>query len=133
MTDLWVGVPSLAERMAADKITITVTDRYEGNIPRIDLPLWRVIIRLEDRTMGLPYYTSESTTPPSPEEIMRRIITAAQSIEDADTVEEWAGVAAGENPDYMTENTFQWQMDQTEALRALLGARYDDYLRHTRL
>lgn len=124
--------PDLAERMEIDKIRITITDPSSGSdAPIVFPPLWRVAVRLGAHTICLPHYTTDSLIPPTPLDVMRELVLIAQSVEDAESLRDWASVPPGTPVDRHAEHTYAWYVDQTEELKRLLGDRYDDYLRNT--
>jgi hypothetical protein len=123
--------PDLAERMAVDKIRITITDPSSRPVPRVFPPLWRVVVRLGGRTLRLPYYAEDLLAPPTPLAIMRELVLAAQSVEDAASLHDWANVPEEAPVDIKIEQTYARYVTQTARLRRLLGDRYDAYLRNT--
>lgn len=126
--------PDLDERMARDGIRITITDRSNGGFSAFaPSSMWRVVVRSGNRTLRLPYYTIASLDAPTAVDVMCDLITTALSIEDSSTMNEWAGIEPGEIPDIKSQHTYYWSVEQTDRLRYVLGDRYDDYLRNTKL
>jgi hypothetical protein len=128
MIDMLDATVDLAGLLDEDKIRVWITDpTTTEQAPSILPSLWRVVVRLEDRVLMLPYYMTDSRTPPTPLSVMSELIESARKIEESASIEEWAGLPESEIP-LKTEYTYQWHLATTERLRRVLQHRYPTYL-----
>lgn len=126
----------LQQRMETDHVRVTVREptSYPPEMPPVIPPLWSVVVRAEDRALHLPYYTTVSFDAPTPVEVMRDLITIAQSIEDCEgDIYNWANVPPGTRLSTATEHMYHWYVEQTAGLFYVLSDRYSDYLYNTRI
>lgn len=129
---------TLAERIAADGITISVEEGAPESPEFAGSVGYTVTLRLEDRTMTLPYYMGPALVrTPTVEDVLDSLLSDADSVSNSDgSLETWADHYGFELDDEIdrprTEQVYQVCRSQTEQLRLLLGDdRLKEYLYET--
>ena len=106
----------------------------DNNVPRKDQDAWQqdstpwtVQLRYDRRQMTVSFWTGSAwTSEPGTFDVAQCVIADASGIESSDSFEDWAENYGHDRDSRRAEKVYGQSKRQTEALRRLLGADYDE-------